>query len=69
MSLRRSFTNPGTNFVIFGESEEIRIYHVGIINITGFLFFCFIVWFLYLCEKKKILELQGDNNSSIKKTI
>lgn len=37
----------------FGESEEIRIYHVGIINITGFLFFCFIVWFLYLCEKKK----------------
>lgn len=53
----------------FGESEEIRIYHVGIINITGFLFFCFIVWFLYLCEKKKILELQGDNNSSIKKTI
>lgn len=53
----------------FGESKEIRIYHVGIINITGFLFFCFIVWFLYLCEKKKILELQGDNNSSIKKTI
>lgn len=53
----------------FGESEEIRINHVGIINITGFLFFCFIVWFLYLCEKKKILELQGDNNSSIKKTI
>lgn len=37
----------------FGESEEIRIYHVGIINITGFIFFC-LLWFLYLCEKKKI---------------
>lgn len=60
-----SFLTRGTQWVyealpiqepilwFFGESEEIRIYHVGIINITGFLFFCFIVWFLYLCEKKK----------------
>lgn len=50
----------------FGESEEIRIYHVGIINITGFIFFCFIVIFIFVWEKKN-LELQDDNNSFIKK--
>lgn len=53
----------------FGESEEIRIYHVGIINITGFLFSVLLCDFYICVRKKKILELQGDNNSSIKKTI
>lgn len=36
----------------FGESEEIRIYHVGIINITGFIFFLFYCDF-YICVRKK----------------